>query len=314
MADRCKICPRECGVNRFAIGAAKWVAVDTVNRSENEVGYCGAGREIYVARTMLHMWEEPCISGENGSGAVFFCGCPLRCVYCQNREISRFEPGFGRKVTVNELADIILDLQERGAHNVNFVSPTQYTYHIIEAVTNIKGKLEIPVVWNTGGYEKVDTIKDLRGIVDVYLMDFKYADSSTANDYSSAENYPEIAANALAEMVNQAGECVIESGLMKKGVIVRHLVLPSKRAESVRVLDKVKYAVNDVSRITLSLMSQYTPDFADECPYPELKRRVTSFEYDFVCEAAEKMGFAGYTQDKQSAEKSYRPEWERGKR
>jgi Uncharacterized Fe-S protein PflX, homolog of pyruvate formate lyase activating proteins len=295
MADVCRICPRECGADR-----------------SSGVGYCGAGDDMYVARAMLHMWEEPCISGANGSGAVFFCGCPLRCVYCQNGEISRFDGRFGKKTSVSDLGDIILDLQDKGAHNVNFVSPTQYTYHIIEAVSNVRGKLKIPVVWNTGGYENASTVADLRGIADVYLTDFKYADAETAEKYSSAADYPEAAASSLAEMLNQAGECVIEAGLMKRGVIVRHLVLPSRRAESVRVLEKVNEIAGGTSKIKLSLMSQYTPDFADGCPYPELNRRVTSFEYNHVCEAAAKMGFTGYTQDKTSAKTTYRPDWERG--
>lgn len=292
--SNCKMCPRECGVNR----------------SDGDIGYCGVGSDIKIARAMIHMWEEPCISGTNGSGAVFFCGCPLGCVYCQNREISRCETGYGKTVSHEQFIEIILDLQGQGAHNINFVSPTQYTLQICDAISEISGELKIPVVWNTGGYEKVDTVKCLENIADIYLTDFKYAETAAAIEYSSAPDYPDKAMSALAEMVKQKGKYIIDdSGLMKQGVIVRHLVLPSHRNESIKILRLIAENINP-DDILISLMSQYTPDYlAKDSKHKELTRRVTTFEYNSVCEEAERLGFKGFTQEKSSATNIYRPDF-----
>lgn len=292
--NSCIMCPRECGVNR----------------SDGDIGYCGVGSDIKIARAMIHMWEEPCISGTNGSGAIFFCGCPLGCVYCQNREISRCETGYGKTVSHEQLKEMILDLQGQGAHNINFVSPTQYTLQIWDAVSEINGELKIPVVWNTGGYEKVDTIKCLENIADIYLTDFKYAETATAIRYSSASDYPDKAMSALAEMVKQKGKYIIDDrGLMKRGVIVRHLVLPSHRNESIKILNLIAENINP-DDILISLMSQYIPDYlSKDSEHKELKRRVTTFEYNSVCEEAERLNFKGFTQEKSSATNIYRPDF-----
>ena len=286
----CSLCPRSCGADRAA----------------GQKGYCGVGgTKIKAARAALHMWEEPCISGSQGSGTVFFSGCPLRCVYCQNRDIAR--AGAGKEITVERLSEIFLELQEKGAANINLVTPTHYTPEIVKAVAEARdGGLTLPIVYNCGGYEKPETLRTLEGIVDIYLTDFKYMDAEAARRYSHAPDYPEIAKEALGEMVRQQPEPVFdEKGMMKKGVIVRHLLLPGhlKNAEAV-----VKYVYETYgNRVYLSLMNQYTPLPGVE-KWPEIKRKVTRREYDRIVEQAGERGVEkGNIQEGRTAEESFIP-------
>ena len=272
-----------------------------VNRYE-KIGYCGCGSEIRVARAALHFWEEPCISGKNGSGTVFFSGCNLRCRYCQNKCISR--DGVGKNITAARLADIFRELEAEGAHNINLVTPTHFVPKIIKALDDAKPK--IPVVYNCGGFESVQTLKMLSGYVNIYLMDIKYLDNETAVKYSCADGYFDCASAALAEMLVQKPKCEYEGEIMTGGVIVRHLVLPGHMNESVRLVKRLKEMFG-TKRYVLSLMSQYTPYEKDE-KYPELNRKITSLEYRRVVEAAQNEGFENaYIQLKTSAEKEYTP-------
>ena len=286
----CTLCPRSCGAGRAA----------------GQKGYCGVGgTKIKAARAALHMWEEPCISGSQGSGTVFFSGCPLRCVYCQNRDIAR--AGAGKEITVERLSEIFLELQEKGAANINLVTPTHYTPEIVKAVAEARdGGLTLPIVYNCGGYEKPETLRTLEGIVDIYLTDFKYMDAEAARRYSHAPDYPEIAKEALGEMVRQQPEPVFdEKGMMKKGVIVRHLLLPGhlKNAEAV-----VKYVYETYgNRVYLSLMNQYTPLPGME-KWPEINRKVTRREYDRLLDYAVELGVEnGFIQEGGTAEESFIP-------
>lgn len=241
-----------------------------------------------------------------GSGAIFFSGCTLKCVYCQNRDISR-NP-IGSKMTDSELADLFLKLQDMGAHNINLVTPTHFTNNIVRALDLVKHKLSIPIVYNTSGYEKVETLKRLSGYVDIYLPDFKYFDSYLSNKYSKAPNYFEVASSAVCEMYSQVGKYTEdETGILKKGMIIRHLVLPSCRKDSIKVLENLKNIL-PIDDIRLSLMSQFTPDFVSE-DYPELSRRVTTFEYNSVLSKAIELGFEGFFQDKDSAVTKYTPDF-----
>ena len=242
---KCNICPRECGADR----------------ESGKPGFCGENSTIYVARAALHMWEEPCISGAEGSGAVFFTGCPLKCIYCQNYAISahNLHHAFGQKMTVSELSEAFLQLENQGANNINLVTPTHYSYEIIKALDIAKGEgLSIPIVYNCSGYEKVETLKALSSYVDIYLTDFKYMDERLAGALSKASDYPEVAKRALSEMVWQCGKAEFdERGMMQKGVIVRNLLLPGHVNNSKAV---VKYlAENYGDEVYISLMSQYTP-------------------------------------------------------
>lgn len=268
--EKCTLCPRNCGADRT-----------------KTTGFCGQSDKLYAARASLHMWEEPCISGENGSGTVFFTGCNLGCVYCQNREIADGHIGF--EITAERLAEIFLEQQSRGANNINLVTPTHYVPHIIGALDMVRGKsLKIPVLYNCGGYESVETLKMLEGYVDIYLPDFKYMDSAIAKKYSRAADYPAVAKKAIAEMVRQTGECAFdENGIMQRGVIARHLVLPSYAENSKRV---VEYLYNTYGNdIYMSIMNQYTPlKYVKD--YPEINRKVTAAEYDEVIDFAADIG------------------------
>lgn len=286
----CKVCPRNCGADRT-----------------KGHGFCGADDKIKIARAGLHFWEEPCISGKRGSGAVFFSHCSLRCVYCQNSNISH--GGFGKEVTAEKLGEIFLRLQQEGAHNINLVTPTHYAPHIAEALRMVRGSLTIPVIYNCGGYEKPEVIQFLDDYIDIYLTDFKYYEKTSAKKYSSAEDYPKAALLALREMIKTKGKPHIENGLMKKGVIVRHLVLPSLRRESIKLLNMLKDEFGTDSFI-LSLMSQYLP-FGNLDRYPEINRKLTSFEYSSVTDEALKLGFEGaYTQLRESADKCFVPDFD----
>lgn len=288
--ESCTLCPRECGVNRSA----------------GEVGFCGASSEIRVARSMLHMWEEPPISAGNGSGAIFFCGCPLRCRFCQNRKISHsFDAG--KAVSTSELAEIMLSLQESGANNINFVTPTHYIPHIVSAIDKARPYLKIPTVYNSGGYEKPDVLRMLDGYIDIYLPDLKYYSSELSRDYSAAADYYHFASLSLLEMYEQTGAYTEKDGLAQKGVIVRHLVLPGARKDSMMLLDKLAELL-PVQNIRLSIMGQYTPDFSDG-KYKVLSRRITSFEYESVLNHAIDLGFEGFFQERSSADKKYTPDF-----
>lgn len=284
----CTLCPRRCGVDRTA----------------GETGVCGVTHAYRVARVAPHMWEEPPISGTKGSGTVFFSGCNLRCVFCQNRVISR--EGRGREMTASALADAILRLQEQGVHNVNFVTPTHYTASLAGLLETLKPRLTVPVVWNSSGYESVESLRMLEGLVDIYLPDFKYASAELANSYSAAPDYPLRATEALTEMYRQTGTYREEEGLCKGGVIVRHLVLPGCRGDSIAVLRHIATTL-PVADIRVSVMRQYTPDFAADCPHKNLHRRVTAFEYDSVMTEAEALGILGFSQGKEAATKVYTP-------
>lgn len=286
--ENCKLCPRNCGVNR-----------------KNNIGFCGQSDKLYAARAALHMWEEPCISGEQGSGTVFFTGCNLRCVYCQNRQIAVGGTGF--EITTKRLSEIFLKQQENGAHNINLVTPTHYVPHIIEALDMVRGKsLTIPVLYNCGGYESVETLKLLRGYVDIYMPDFKYMDKTIAKKYSNAEDYPEMAKLAIEEMVLQSGGCVFdENGIMKKGVIVRHLVLPSYVQNSMQVIKYLHQTYGQ--KIYMSIMNQYTP-MPYVSKYPEINRTVTEAEYDEVINYAVQIGVENaFVQEGTAARESFIP-------
>ena len=268
------------------------------------IGFCRQRDEIKIARADLHMWEEPCISGSQGSGTVFFSGCTLKCIFCQNYEISQLDKGYA--ITVNELADIFLQLQEKGAHNINLVSPTPYVPHIIKALDMIKGKLTIPVVYNCGGYERLETLKMLDGYVQIYLPDLKYFDDTYAKEYSGASDYFETAMQAIKEMVRQVGKPRFDDNrIMQSGVIVRHLALPSLRHDSAKVIDALgKEFARD--EIMLSLMSQYIP-MHKAVGHPKLGRRISTFEYNKVLETANKFGYEGFSQERSSSSEVYVP-------
>ena len=287
--DKCNICPRECNTDRA-----------------KNAGFCKAGNDVYIAHTMLHHWEEPSISGKNGSGAIFFSGCTLRCVYCQNKKISHDQ--VGTAMTPKDLGNTFLNMQDKGANNINLITPTHFVPQIIQALDLVKNKLKIPVVYNTSGYEKVETIKMLSGYIDIYLPDFKYFDNDIAKKYSNAPDYCLYASRAIKEMYRQVGEYTEdENGILKKGLIIRHLVLPNCRHDSVKILEIIKNTV-PIGNIRLSLMSQYTPFFADQ-RFKELQRKITTFEYDYVLNKAIEMGYRGFFQKRESASKEYTPDF-----
>lgn len=296
----CEICPRNCKVDRTA----------------GKAGYCGCDDKIYLARAALHMWEEPCISGEAGSGTIFFSGCSLKCVFCQNGEISgtgngvekragadaNICPGVGREVSPDRLAQICLELQDKGANNINFVTPTHYIPYVAQVLRKLRGpgwecsgerrRLHIPVVYNTGGYEKVEMLQLLDGIVDIYLPDMKYMDSALSLRYSMAKDYPETAKAAIGEMYRQVGKPVFDekTGLMKRGVMVRHLCLPSCKKDSKAVIKYLYDTYKD--NIYMSIMSQYTPMnyLVSSGKYPELNRPLEPSVYDEIVDYAIELG------------------------
>lgn len=287
----CTLCPRMCNADRGA----------------GEYGFCGSPADLRVARAALHPFEEPPISGTRGSGTVFFTGCSLHCIFCQNSAIRA--PSSGKSVTVAEFCDILRALQAQGAHNINLVTPTHYADTVAEALALVKDELCIPVVWNCGGYERVETLRLLEGLVDIYLPDFKYVSPELSKAYSAAPDYAEVAMAALSEMHRQTGAVRFDAhGMMTSGVMVRHLVLPGSRNDSMAVLDRIAATV-PVGDIRLSLMRQYTPDFAPRSGPKSLLRRVTSFEYDSVMQHAVALGFEGYFQTKESADTAYTPDF-----
>lgn len=295
----CNLCPRECGADRDA----------------GEKGYCQSDSRIYVARAALHRWEEPCISGKGGSGTVFFSGCNLRCVYCQNHEIA--SGGAGKPVTVERLAEIFLELQAKGAENINLVTPDHYVTAVAKAVLLAKERgLILPIVYNGSGYEKPEVIRNLSGIVDVFLTDFKYMDTSLAKRLSHAPDYPETAKRALAEMVDitqntpLTAPCFDENGMLHRGVIVRHLLLPGHKKNARDVIRYVYETYGD--SVILSIMNQYTPvsGIAERTDCEELYRRVTTREYEAVVEYAVELGVKNaFIQEGDTAKESFVPEF-----
>ncbi len=281
------------------------------------IGVCGCGALPRVARVMIHKWEEPVVSGTRGSGAVFFTGCPLGCVFCQNGDISRRENAgkVGRTMTEDDLADTFSALVEKGAHTIDLVSPTPFTDILIRAVEKARLRgLCAPVVWNTGGYERPETVASLAGTADVFLTDFKFFSRALSRSLTGVFDYPDHAAASLREMVKIAGAPAIgEDGIMRSGVIVRHLVLPGQKEDSIAVLRTVADTVGAGS-VLLSLMSQYTPDFyrktGDGKLDRDLSRRVTTYEYETVRDEALRLGFDGFMQERGSAEASYTPDWD----
>lgn len=285
MLEKCMLCGYNCKVNR-----------------NNFVGICNCSVMPKIALASVHMWEEPCISGTNGSGAVFFSGCNLKCQFCQNYDISH--NNFGKEITINRLAEIFLELQDKNVHNINLVSPTPYVPQIIEALEIAKNNgLNIPIVYNTNSYENIDTIKMLDGYIDIYLPDLKYFDDEIAIKYSSAKNYFEIASKNITEMINQVGAPIIKDGIMQKGVIIRHLILPNQILQTKRILDWIK---NNLPKETfISIMAQYFPTYNAK-NFPEINRKITKQEYNFVMSMIKDFE-NGYIQELGSHEEEYVP-------
>jgi len=285
----CTLCPRCC----------------KADRTRGKTGYCGVTDELVVARAMLHMWEEPFISGEEGSGTVFFSGCSMGCVYCQNYSISNGLTG--KKITIERLSDIFMELQSQGANNINLVTPTHYVPHIIEALDKAKTKgLHIPVVYNSGGYEKAETLKALEGYVDIYLPDFKYFDSDIAKRYSNCPDYFYYASSALEEMVRQM-PCPVfdERGMMKRGVVVRHLMLPGYLQDSKHIIKYLHDKYKD--QIFISIMNQYT-QLENVSAYPEIYRKIDEEDYAELVDYAIELGVEnGLIQEGEAASESFIP-------
>ncbi len=285
-SEKCMLCPRKCGGDR-----------------KNSIGACGVGEKLNISRASLHFWEEPPISGKKGSGAIFFSGCSLGCIYCQNHEISK---GclYGANISTQRLREICFELKEKGANNINLVTPTHYAPMIYDAIAPIKSELALPIICNTGGYESDETLEYFRDIVDIYLPDFKYALPESAKRLSNAEDYPEVALNALKKMIAFVGKPLLDGdGIMKKGVIVRHLVIPGERKNSLAVM-KLLHDNFSNDEFLISLMNQYTPI---EGMIPPLSRKLTSFEYDSVLSLASDYGFNGFSQDSSSSSASFTP-------
>ena len=287
--ENCLLCPRKCGINR----------------STGQTGVCGVSSEIKVARAALHYWEEPCISGKRGSGAVFFSGCSLHCVFCQNSEIS--DGKAGKVISKERLSDIFIELADKGANNINLVTPGQYIPDIVWAVNDAKSRgMKLPIIYNTSGYENVTELKLLEGIVDVYLPDFKYMDSTLSARYSRAKDYPSVAKQALSEMVRQQPDVVIDdaTGLIQKGVIVRQLLLPGHVNDAKAVLKYLYDTYHD--HVYISMMSQFTPIALED--YPEINRTVTKREYERLVNYALEIGITNaFIQEGDVAKDSFIP-------
>lgn len=287
--EDCLLCPRKCGINR----------------STGQTGVCGVSSEIKVARAALHYWEEPCISGKRGSGAVFFSGCSLHCVFCQNREISDGKEG--KVISKERLSDIFMELADKGANNINLVTPGQYIPDIVWAVNDAKSRgMKLPIIYNTSGYENVTELKLLEGIVDVYLPDFKYMDSTLSARYSRAKDYPSVAKQALSEMARQQPDVVIDNatGLIQKGVIVRQLLLPGHVNDAKAVLKYLYDTYHD--HVYISMMSQFTPIALKD--YPEINRTVTRREYERLVDYALEIGITNaFIQEGDVAKDSFIP-------
>lgn len=287
--SNCKLCPRECGTDRRS----------------GRVGFCNSTDKVKISRAALHFWEEPCISGNNGSGTVFFSGCSLKCVYCQNRKIST---GLvGKEITVGRLVDIFFELKEKGALNINLVTPSHFAPSVAEAIKRAKNeKVDLPFVFNTSGYEKEETLKEFDGLIDIYLPDFKYISESAAKKYSCADNYPHVVKNAIEEMVRQVGTPIFEDGIMKRGVIVRHLVLPGFYSDSKKI---IKYLYETYRNdIFMSIMSQYTPFDLEK--YPEINKHIDFNQYNEIIDYAANLGVENaFIQEEEADSKSFIPDF-----
>lgn len=289
MYENCCLCPRRCNINRY-----------------EKKGFCGMGTEILSAKASLHKWEEPCISYKNGAGTVFFTGCNLHCCFCQNNSISN--EFFGKPLTDNRLADIFLSLQDKGADNIELVTPTHFIPSIIHALDLVKNKIQIPIIYNSGGYELPETIDLLNGYIDVYMPDLKYFSSEISARYSNAPDYFKYASESILAMTQQTGKPIYNSdGGLIKGTLIRHLVLPSHRHDSMKIMEWIAENIPDN---LVSIMNQYTPfDFIDE-KFSEIKRRLTKMEYNSVIRYAEKLGINGYTQQQSSVGEKYVPDFD----
>lgn len=291
--EKCEICPHNCKVNRL----------------EGKIGRCKATDKVKIALAFVHNFEEPCISGTNGSGTVFFSNCNLKCVFCQNYKIS--QQGLGKEISIEELADIFIEQQNKKVENINLVTPTMYIYHIIEAIKIARKKgLNIPIVYNTNGYENVETIKKLNGYIDIYLPDLKYYDNDLAFKYSGIKNYFENATEAIKEMYNQVGAPVLdENGIMKKGVIIRHLVLPNNLQNSKDVLKWINDNIDN--KVFVSVMAQYFPTHRAK-DFPELNRKLTKEEYEEIENFLYSLNLDnGYIQELGEHEEEYVPDFEK---
>lgn len=287
----CNLCPRKCNIDRQKLA-----------------GFCGANNTLKIGKVMLHYFEEPIISGDDstekqGSGAIFFSHCSLKCNYCQNHEIS--SGGLGKEISIQSLANLFKQLEDKGATNINLVSPTHYTNQIIEALKIYRPN--IPIVWNTSGYETIETLKKLKGYVDIYLTDYKYSNSTLAKEYSLAENYPVVIKDALMEMRAQLPEDIIEKGLMKKGIIIRHMLLPNATQNALDIFENIKNMLGE--NTIISVMSQYTP-FFKAIKHDVLKNKIKPIEYKICENYLKKYNFKNvYLQDLTSANSKYTPDF-----
>ena len=289
--EKCDVCPLKCGVNR------------KVN-----FGRCGAGKNIKIALASVHKFEEPCISGENGSGTVFFSNCNLKCVYCQNYKISHL--GYGKDITDKHLAEIFLSQQAKGVNNINLVTPTMYVPQIISAIKIAKNRgLRIPIIYNSSGYESIDTLKELNGYIDVYLPDFKYYFSDIAKKYSNIDNYFEVTSKAISYMYKQVGDPVFDdNGIITKGLVIRHMILPNNVNNSKKVLEWIKDNLSN--KVYISVMAQYFPTY-NAIKYEEINRKITSDELNEVWDYIEYLGFEnGYIQELGEHEEEYVPDFD----
>ena len=289
--ERCNICPHKCQVNRI----------------KGQIGKCKSGNKVKIALYSIHNFEEPCISGKNGSGTIFFSNCNLNCVFCQNYEISQL--GQGKEFEINELADIIIKEQEKGVENINLVTPTSYIIQIAESIKIAKGKgLKIPIVYNTNSYENIESLKLLDGLVDIYLPDLKYYYNKLGKRYSNVENYFEIATNAILEMYRQVGNVQIDSnGILQKGVVIRHLVLPNHIENSKKVLKWIKENLDN--KVFVSIMAQYFPTYKAK-NIEKINRKLTKKEYQEIMEYVDSIGLDnGYVQELGEHEEKYVPKW-----
>lgn len=295
---QCSLCPRGCNTNRY-----------------QAAGFCGCTSELTAARAALHRWEEPCISGIHGSGTIFFSGCSLRCCFCQNYKIS--SGGFGKSISPERLAEIFLELQAQKAHNINLVTASQYLPSILKALKLAKDKLTIPIVYNCGGYETIESIQALSPYIDIWLPDLKYYSSTLSERYSKAPDYFSVASRAVAEMIRLTGKPVFEDyrenntscHLMKRGVIIRHMALPGAKQDSIQLLRWINNSLPK-GMYLLSLLSQYTPCH-ESIKYPEINRRITSYEYNKIIDTAIELGLTdGFMQKKSSAKEEYTPPFE----
>ena len=291
LLKNCMLCPRKCGINRY-----------------EETGFCGANNRVRLAYYSLHKWEEPVISGKKGSGTIFFSNCNLRCIYCQNKKISI--DGYGKEISNKRLKEIMLELQEKGAHNINLVTPTMYVPQIASVLHKIKNnELKIPVVYNTSSYENVGTIMAMNGLVDIYLADLKYFDDELAIRYSGCSNYFEVATMAIDAMYRQVGKCELDSkGMLKKGLVVRVLILPEHKLDAMKIIEYLYKTYKD--DIYISIMNQFTP--INKCKYDNLNRKVTEEEYEDVISYALTLGIDNaFIQEGDAADESFIPNFDK---